>query len=105
MAYRGIAVLLRLVGLALALAPRGLDGIQFRLEPGHRAFERERKETLAGIGNRRQPPAARHFLLHLHADSIPRRRLPAADGGPRSCTVCVVRDLVSASDRRPDPSS
>ena len=56
-------------------------------------------------GRRRNPAAARHLVLHIHPDRVPRRRLCQQGAGIRLIELCAVRDLVSASHRRPDHAS
>ena len=56
--------------------------------------------------SRRQHPAAgRDFLLHLHPDRLPGRRLPGQGRALCAAALRAVRHLFPASDRGADPAS
>ncbi len=56
------------------------------------------------IGHRPDRPSARHIVLHLHPDRVPRRRLSRLREGIQPDPLRVVRHLFSSPHRRPDPA-
>ena len=54
---------------------------------------------------RQHPAAGRDFILHLHPDRVPGRRLPGQCRALRAAALRAVRHLFPASDRGADPAS